>query len=80
MSGKMYATMRKAEDATDEIKAFALEVVDGWYADERIDWDDVWDRMDGRELDDGTYLDLPETDNPAMRAIKKHVRDARKAG
>lgn len=80
MSDEKYTTLRTADDVTDEIKKLALDIADGWYADTRIEWDDVWDRMDGRELEDGTYLDLPELDNPAMRAIKSYVRNDRKAG
>lgn len=49
-------------------------VVDGWYSETRIDWDDFLDRVE-------TYagVDLGDSmDSPLIRAIKKHARAYKK--
>lgn len=68
-----------AKDVTDEIIEKAYEVAEGWYADSPIEWDDVWDRMEGTSyLDSGAYLHWgSETDTPAMRKIQREVRKMR---
>lgn len=70
-----------AADVTAEILALAVEVADDLYQDDKIDWEDVLDRMDRATLADGRTLDLGESMiSPAIRTIKKHVRDLRKEG
>lgn len=70
-----------SSDVTDEILELVRSVESGWYNDSPIDWEDVWDRVDGSRLTDGTCLDWgPETDTPAMRKIQRVIRAERKAG
>ncbi|GAA0955553.1 hypothetical protein [Nonomuraea longicatena] len=68
-----------AFEVTDEIVGYAVEIVDGWYQAGRIDWEDVWDRLDGTELVDGTRLDLG-TDLASLElvALKAAVRKVRR--
>lgn len=78
---RKYTEVTAAAQATDEIQEIADDVIEGWYNDGPIDWADVWDRMDGTRLDDGTYLDLgTQSDSPAMRKIQRKVRADRTAG
>jgi len=71
---KLTSVLRK-EDVTDEIIDIVLDVVEGWYNEGRIDWEDVWDRSEGAELKDGTELDFgTDLASPAMREIKKRIR------
>jgi hypothetical protein len=76
---KKYTSPVTAADVTDEMVNIALGIVEGWYDEGRIDWEDVWDRMDGAELNDGTWLDMG-TDllSPALAKIKSEVRKARR--
>lgn len=67
-----------AADVTPEILEIAESVVDGWYADGRVDWEDFVDRMDDVELADGMRTDFGEDMNsPAVRKIKSYVRKYR---
>lgn len=72
--------MTEAAEVTQEILDLAVSVTDDRYSDDRrIDWEDALDRMDGVELDDGSRLDLGSSmASPAVKAIKKHVRDLRR--
>lgn len=68
-----------AADVTPEILALVEAVVEGWYREGSIDWEDVWDRVDGTTLADDSYLDLgDDLDTPAMRKIQDHVRALRR--
>jgi hypothetical protein len=75
-----YTTVITAEQVTDEILTAAENIYDGWWANEdRIDWQDFIDRLDGSPLDDGTSLDLgDDMTSPAIRKIKAHVNAYRK--
>lgn len=73
-----YTTVTKAEDVTDEVFEIATYAVDGWYSDGSIDWEDVWNRMDGSLLADHTRLDMGTgNDSPAMRKIQRRIRAER---
>jgi len=73
-----HTSVLKKEDVTDEIIDIVLDVVEGWYNEGRIDWEDVWDRAKGAELADGTELDFgTDLDSPAMRKIKERIRALR---
>lgn len=75
MSKTRWTTAEAAEDVTPEILEAAESIVNGWYADGRVDWQDFIDRLDGTPLDDGTRLNLGDTmTSPAIRKIKAHVR------
>lgn len=63
---------------TDEVVRLAVDIVDGWYQEGRIDWEDVWDRLDGSELSDGTKLDLGnDLDSSELKELKRKVRKIR---
>lgn len=68
-----------AEDVTDELVQQTVDIVDGWYPEGRIDWGDVFDRLERRTLDDGRGIDLgTDLGSPALTALKRRVREARK--
>jgi hypothetical protein len=70
---------RAAADVTDELVQQALGIVEGWYDEGPIDWEDVWDRLERRVLDDGRGIDLGEDlGSPALKALQRRVRAARK--
>lgn len=74
-----WRTVIEAKDITPEILKAAEGIFDGWYADERIDWTDFLDRLDGMPLNDGTKLDLGnDMMSPACQTIKKHIRKYQK--
>jgi hypothetical protein len=64
---------------TDEVVGLAYDIVEGWYPEGSIDWEDVWDRLDGSELEDGTTLDLG-TDllSPELKQLKRDVQKRRR--
>ena len=67
-----------AESCTDEVMQVVTDVIDGWYPEGRIDWEDVWGRVDGSELPDGSLIDMGDLlDTPATRRIKRFVRAQR---
>jgi hypothetical protein len=69
------------DTVTDEIVEMVLELVDGFTADgERVDWVDIWERLDRYTLADGRGIDSGDSlISPALEAIKRRVRAARKA-
>lgn len=70
---------RTADDVTEELVQQAVDVVDGWYAERRIDWEDVYDRLEKHTLEDGRGIDLGgDLGSPALVALKRRVREARK--
>jgi hypothetical protein len=81
MFEKTYTTPQTAKDVTEEMLETVRDIVEGWYNDGPIDWEDVWNRADGTRLDDGTYLDMGDTnDSPAMRKIQRVIRAERREG
>lgn len=81
MSQTEWTSIHDYEDVSDEILNMAHRIVDGWYSEIRIDWADFWDRLEGSFLNDGTRLDLgTDLDSPALKRIKRAVRDYRKLG
>lgn len=71
----------EAEDVTDEVIEIVQDIIEGWYNEGPIDWEDVWDRMDKVVLDDGRGIDLGDSlDSPAMRKIKREIRKWRSQG
>jgi len=57
----------------------AVDIVDGWYPEGRIDWADVYDRLERRTLDDGRGINLgTDLGSPALTALKRRVRAARR--
>lgn len=66
------------ESVTDEIIEMVHGIVDGWYQEGRIDWENVWDRLERHELANGDGIDIPSLDSPAQQEIKKRIRADRK--
>jgi hypothetical protein len=67
--------VRTAEDVTDEVLEIVQGIVEGWYDEGRIDWEDVWDRVEKSVLDDGRGIDMgSDLGSPAILKIKKHIR------
>lgn len=79
MSGNL-RTLQDVESVTEDVLELAVEITDGWYLDTRIDWDDVWDRMDGQTIGDGTVLDIPHLNSPALRMIQRYIQNLRRQG
>lgn len=79
MNKKTWTKVRTAEDVTPEILGMASMVVTAWFASNRtLPWLEVWDRMDGRQLSDGTYLDLgSDLSTSAFVKLKQHIRKIR---
>jgi len=74
-----YVIVIEESQVTEEILQIAFDVVDGWYQDVRVDWEDAIDRMDGAELPDGSILDLGNSMmSPAIRKIKREVAKYRR--
>lgn len=81
MSDDKWTRVSLRDDITEEIREITRSVVDGWYAEGRVDWGDVWDRVDGRTLDDGTRIDMGEgTGTEAFKELKNMVRRERRDG
>ena len=78
MDDKRYTEVREAKDVTPEVMAIA-EYATEFYED-RIEWEDVWDRMDGSTLADGSVLDMGgSSDSAAMRTIKRRINASRQS-
>lgn len=76
-----WTSIQEFEDVSDEILFLAYRIVDGWYPEGRMDWENFWDRLEGSFLNDGTRLDLGnDLGSPALNRIKRAVRDYRKLG
>lgn len=81
MTDTRYTTVREIEDVTQEMLDAAVGIMEGWYPEGKIDWDDFWDRLDGTSLEDGTHLDLDgQTRSPAFLLIRMHVLKVRRTG
>lgn len=67
--------VRTAGDVTPEILEIVRGIVEGWYNEGRIDWEDVWDRVEKSQLDTGQGIDMG-TDllSPAIKEIQKKIR------
>lgn len=66
------------DQVTEEILKIAEGVIDGWYSTGPIDWDDVWDRIDGAPLDDGTKLNIGnDLSSPVIMKLEAHIKNYR---
>lgn len=75
-----YTRVTEKDQVTEEILA-AAEETEAWFGDDRIDWEDFWDRLDGYYLNDGTQLDLGGSLNSAaMKKIRRHILNLRRQG
>lgn len=82
---RQYAEIRTADDVTEEVTQIALDIADGWYQTGRIDWDDLIDRIEGSELDDGSVIDFGDgldkdktNMSGAIRKLKALIRQHRR--
>ena len=71
-----WVTINTADDVTSEVLLAAIEVFEMWHDDdERIDWQDFWDRLEAI-----FGFDVTNADSSAARKIQQTVREHRKAG
>lgn len=82
---RQYTEIRTADDVTEEVIQIALDIADGWYQTGRIDWDDLIDRIEGNELDDGSVIDFGDgldddktNTSGAIRKLKALIRKHRR--
>jgi hypothetical protein len=61
------------EEIPDEVKCTVDDIVDGWYQASRIDWEDVWDRLDGTVIDDGRVINVETLTGPAINGLKAYA-------
>jgi hypothetical protein len=67
--------VRTAEDVTDELLEMVQGIVEGWYNEGPIDWENVWDRLEKQTLDDGRGIDMgDDLGTPAIRKIQREIR------
>jgi hypothetical protein len=71
-----WTTITNSDDVTEEIIEMAHLIVDGWYSNCNIVWDDFLDRLESYQLSDGSYPNLGTNESSA--AIRKIKREARK--
>ena len=75
--GQTYVVITRAEQVTPEMVEWVVEEVDLLYPG-RIDWEDVWDCLEGPVFKGGVYLEWGDNDTPAMRKVQREVRKARR--
>jgi len=76
-----HTLVTEAEHVTEEVLEAVRQIESGWFNDKPIDWEAVWERLDGSTLDSGLRIDLgPEYGSPAMRKIQRVIRAERRAG
>jgi hypothetical protein len=74
MSDYLEITSRTSfEEIPDEVKRAVDDIVDGWYQAIRVDWEDVWDRLDGMVLDDGRVVSVETLAGPAIDGLKAYA-------
>lgn len=70
-----------AADVTEEVLVVAQGIIEGWYDEGPIDWEDVWDRMDKAVLADGRGIDMGgDLNSAAQRKIKRLINKWRALG
>ncbi len=78
VSDDKWTELVTAGDVTEEVLKAAFETAEDWYpGNERIDWDRLFDKLDGYQLSDGTLLTA--TGFEAIEKIKRYVRQQRRA-
>jgi len=78
--GQEWQEPETAADLTEEVMAALRDSLEWQDSSPRVDWDRVWDRMDGTRLADGTRLSLPtDTDSPVYRRLTAEGRKWRAA-
>jgi len=72
--GQRYRQLVSADDVDDVVLKAAEETAE-WFVDRPIDWEEFLDRMEESYLPDD--YEIPSLDNPAVRKIKRHIREIR---
>jgi hypothetical protein len=68
------STPRPAAPDIEPLRETIESIVDGWYPEGRIDWEDFLDRLEAQ-----TDTDLgDDLLSPTIKAIKAHAREYRK--
>lgn len=72
-------------EVTEKLIEFIYTVVDGWFSPSDVsrmgyaEWNELFDRVDGIVLEDGTEVDLgTDLVSPGVKKIKSLVRDYRR--
>lgn len=74
-------TPTTAEDVTEELVNMTMDIVDGFYGEQRIDWEDVLDRLERQQLADGRGIDFgDQMVSPAIGRLQREVRKLRRLG
>lgn len=72
-----WTELKSVEDITDEVREIVRDVVEGWFSTGRIDEEDFADRVEGKTLNDGSKLLLPQTfAHPVFKELKKIAKEA----
>jgi hypothetical protein len=72
---KEFTLVEQAGEVTPEVLVCVDSVIGGHYATGRVDWEDVWERLENYKLADGSSIDMGSMLNsPAMKRIKAYVR------
>lgn len=72
-----WTEVRTVADITDEVREIVQSTVEGWYPSGRIEWNDLWDRIESVPLDDGTKPSLPgDLSSPVFKELKKIAKEA----
>jgi hypothetical protein len=75
MAEKKYTDITEKDQVTDAMVEATAEIISGWYQGKRINWNDVVDRLDGMELEDGSTMDLgADYRSPAIKEIIRRYR------
>lgn len=63
------------QDVTDDVLETVWDVIEGWYLDDPIDWEDVLDRADNAEWEFGDQWDDPVI-TYVQREMRRRKREA----
>lgn len=82
LDGVTYVQPETAGEVSEEMLTLAEETFTDWFdTGEPVDWAEFIDRMlSYGYLSDGTRLEFDTYDSPAIRKIKRHVREYRNLG
>lgn len=78
---KEYWSPTAADELSQEIIDAAYDIGEGWYADTRIDWDDLLYRLERQGIErGGKELDLgDDMQSPFIVKLKREVNKLRRA-
>lgn len=74
MSEQAYVDLWDANVVTEEVIDIVWRITEGHFPGTPIDWDEVWERLDGDELEDGRMFNMDNADGtPALIGIKQEI-------